>query len=1582
MILSERELEQGESIDYTSNLLGNIRSHLQGLQGFDTMALELIQNADDAKAKQIVFDIQDNGLLVWNSGAFSYCGDLYKRPCPYYEADGYSCDFHRISDFGSGGKLSSSENIGRFGIGFSSTYQIADQPEIHSSGLKLTLVPEEGKCYPKSHSGESGTTFYLPWATDPNSLGRQALGVSHITSEHIEQLTKDCQNVLYQSLLFLRHLEKAELRRNGKVLLIVELDRGDDSELLVSFEPSGDLERWFIIRADAANDTSSVFEKYPQLKLLDRKTEISIAIRVDPSPLEEGLLYAFLPTKQSTGLPFHLNADFFPEGSRKTIIFEGHQHPQAWNELLVQTAANTLASNIEVLRDRLGYSSLWEILSAALVVAQDNKSRYPESLKSFWHSLKRVVDNGAKIGYSVKEEYKSPSDLLIPRKPLSNQEKLAFHQVGGELINEDLRSHRNAFILLGAKDLTLERFVSIVETPLTSLNDNGGKATKHQLDVLYQPLWSVVHDLLPDVAPTSTVVIQAIQRLKNIPFVLDTNLKIASIEQCYRAPGDLLEDTLSISFPFLTFVSEKLALFTRPYNLVDIFDIACAATELEAKLNETEENESNNINNSPETLQELYTLLSRIDGVCEEDDDAYKTLRSLPIWLTGNGVSSLEHVLLPGDFEDPTGQSELLDQEKFSTEARYFIERKLKVKRQTIEVYVRIVVPLFFRDDGPKEFNAYKSLILSLANHAGLLDNDEIRLLLEETPLVPAKDDGWYRANNLYYRTDELSSLLGDNNLLWVDENRLPSERSVHAFIENLGLLKSPIPRHLVDRLLTVSETFSPDIKARKASEISFYALCEIYDEDNVDGSIRAEIGRLTSTNSFPVVGDTENWYMPEDIYAPFRYQAFQSQANILDFKNTQKLNSTLLDLLSISKKPETVLVVSHLLYCVSNQEPVSNLVYQVLNERAKQDGEELSRLQGKPCIYISSLERYVRPNQLYLVPQNLGKYSFSVPAELVQYKELFTAIGVKNTPVSQDYIDIILDIVEENYPRQSQLTAEDSAIYHYCMEALVHAWDISDAISEDDILRLKQAPTILSITGLFCHPDEILLHDSEWHSGHFGNELSPMLCKPDPTWWPLLIKLGVAKLTSRASVDLEYVEGVKQVEEQIRDKMLERCNVFTRMLHDKSAEMRKRLATALKDISVSSYDEVRIVASVLIGEVPVSSEPTSVKAFCDESIEKLALSRPMSGRSWLHIFTVLLHRLFPEESASYIAQTSMNFYQMIGMSVSEAEEFLTEANIPLINVENSTDNKLNLESPKLEEIGEDEDNGAQDDLRTSTRVEENDSQLSDVRPETKEHKIDQEYEKNGANGKKGSFNENMQQVVGGTKNKSPRRNASKKIWDRKLISYVKQLEPDDEQDSEGSRLDREYKLSIEAASRVIVCAYEKERGRNPEEMAQTHPGYDIISRRAGSDDVERYIEVKGTSGEWKNRGVSVSRLQFSEAQNYGDKYWLYVVENALDESCARIHVIQSPAMKVDSFMFDSGWRDVAIDEAADPTLRFKEGFKVDCGLLGVGIIEKVENRGMTKSLLVDFGGDRGKKYMALNLKTMKVIEEDEPDNT
>lgn len=50
----DQKTEPRRSGSYTANLLGNNRCHLAGLQGYDVMALELIQNEDDAKAEAAV----------------------------------------------------------------------------------------------------------------------------------------------------------------------------------------------------------------------------------------------------------------------------------------------------------------------------------------------------------------------------------------------------------------------------------------------------------------------------------------------------------------------------------------------------------------------------------------------------------------------------------------------------------------------------------------------------------------------------------------------------------------------------------------------------------------------------------------------------------------------------------------------------------------------------------------------------------------------------------------------------------------------------------------------------------------------------------------------------------------------------------------------------------------------------------------------------------------------------------------------------------------------------------------------------------------------------------------------------------------------------------------------------------------------------------------------------------------------------------------------------------------------------------------------------------------------------------------
>lgn len=55
------------------------------------------------------------------------------------------------------------------------------------------------------------------------------------------------------------------------------------------------------------------------------------------------------------------------------------------------------------------------------------------------------------------------------------------------------------------------------------------------------------------------------------------------------------------------------------------------------------------------------------------------------------------------------------------------------------------------------------------------------------------------------------------------------------------------------------------------------------------------------------------------------------------------------------------------------------------------------------------------------------------------------------------------------------------------------------------------------------------------------------------------------------------------------------------------------------------------------------------------------------------------------------------------------------------------------------------------------------------------------------------------------------------------------------------------------------------------------------------------------------------TRTQFEEAKQQGSKYWLYVVENAMDsQDTTRIARIQNPGGLANRFFFDDNWRAVA----------------------------------------------------------------------
>jgi hypothetical protein len=1590
----DQQIQNRKTGSYTANLLGNIRSHLAGLQGYDVMALELIQNADDAKAEEIVFDITDSGLLVRNSGQFTYCGDL-DEPCAFLTESNYKCDYHRITDVGSGGKLSRGENIGRFGIGFVSTYQVTDHPEIHSSGIKLALYPERGQWLIEDFEEPDGTSFFLPWANDPNTEARLALGVSHVSPTHIDQLADDFQTVLSKSLLFLRHVRKAEVRRNGQLLLACDLDRSEGSDLIVSFRPSGEVEHWHILRADAADAAKHLYATHPRLESLHRSTKVSIGLRIDPEPLTEGLLYAFLPTEQSTGLPLHINADFFPESDRKAVIFAGHQHEQAWNEMLIDAAAAELARDPEGLRQMLGHVPLWQILGRAYDLSS-KQSGHPACYKRFWERLKTTATQ-AHIALAQDGSVQRPGGVFLPRLPLNEHQAKALLEVGGRLAAEDLRPFQTAMNQMGAPILTLERLVGLLESAMAQQGGGATEIDENKLEQFYRPLWSIINDLLPETGTANPSTNPSVQRLLALPFAVTEDLFAVTINQSYTAPAGLDADRIAALLPRLAIASRLLAGFPKITRLIKLLDLHAVVSHVSSMCATEPVEEVIRVN--PKDLRDLYSLFADLDYQSTVEKTVYQQLRGLPIWKSSRGLVKANQALLPGNFTDPTGQADLLDVSVLTESAKGFLSTKLGVQTQTIDAFVQTVLPTFFDDDGPLDSTKYTRLISELANHPTLVNDDDIRRVLGSLPIVPTQDGGWSRPVNTYRRTDDLAKVLGDALHLWLDASRIPNTRSVHTFIDSLGIRHSPIARHLVDRMLSIAEKYLPTEDAKRASSEAFYVLCDHYEDWREKKSFQDALDDLRQAACFPADGDTEEWHTADSLYAPYRADAFRSQANILDFRNTGRLKTELLEELDISINPETRLVINHLQHCITTGVQPHVSTYQVLNERAQRSDPLIATLAGSRCIYVESQKTFVRPNQLYWVPQQLGRYAYTIPGNYESFKPLFDAIGVKNAPEGRDFVDILLDIVGEYFEQSKPVGGPDRAVYDACLESVASAYE-HEELTPSDLRRLQEAPTTLNLQGRLAHPDEVLLQDSEWHAGFFGGELDQALCKPAPELWPFIGEVGVRRLSESAQVSLEFVDGPQADESSLAEKLMDRIDILARLLHDKPTTVRKKIRNALSGLTAVSHDVVRIQTSVHVGGDQAIAPPASAHAFYDLENGRLILARPVGDRSWAHILNALFHQLMPEESGSEISKLTLSVRPLMGMTVEEAHRELTDAGIPYLDAE--AGNVEDLTSPDLDEMSGTTEPASREESDTANATGDGsrereapagskgrDQRTEDSGPHSGEERSERAgrgegsgishqgtSERNGPATREGAGKASGQ----GERRAKKSRPKHKEQWDRRLLSYVRQKQEDSSESDEQEGLS-EHNLAVEVIARDAVCTYERERGRVPEQMAQTHPGYDIISRNPVTGE-DRFIEVKGVNGEWNQTGVGLSRLQFSNAQDYGDRYWLYVVEFASDPEHIRVHPIRSPATQVIAFMFDGNWRDAVTEERADPSALFIPGARIQHQDMGCGEIRDVVTRGNTKLMTILFDGkSQATPNVALNLHRMRILEESDDDN-
>lgn len=1595
---------QNEQIlPYTANLLGTIKSHLAGLQGYGVMILELLQNADDAKADEIIFDITDSGLHLFNSGEFSYCGKLAESNCLFEEE---TCDFHRIKEVASGGKLKNKNNIGRFGIGFVSTYQITDNPEIKSTGIKLKLLPEKGQSLIENVPKESGTSFFFPWAFDQNSHARQVLHLSAINNNDIQEITATFLSVVRHSLLFLRCVKNVLIKRNGTVLLKCNIDRSSSNELMIEFQPDNHIEIWNVLRANAVIETNHLFETYPQLEQLQRNTDISIAIRTEPESLEKGLLYAYLPTEQKISLPLHINADFFPESDRKSIIFSG-KHECAWNETLIEMAAKKIAEDPVSLLNIMRQSAFWMLLNNAYILYNlpDNPT---SSFKKFWESLRQSC-RAAKIVADYKGQLQKPSDVWFLQKTkekTSEAQQNALHKIGINLISEELAEFSIIYKELGCQELTFSALTEYLFRFFSSYN-SGQSVSEEEIKDFYEPLWALVEELLPDNVTTASLY-QAqssaypklkdgsLEKLINTKLFVTTNNKPINPNAAYKIKNDLVEK-IQHHLPNISIINIEVLKFGKLSKIFRNFNLSTLIENLK-KFYTNDEN-----------LKSLYSMIVSL----ESDDTSCKKLRGeFAIWKIGSKFISAKDALMPGDFTDPTGQANLLDMSVISDDVRKFLSEKLSVKEQSLQEFIKNVLPKFFEFTSVIDLQKYKKLIIELdKNQQKLINDPSTKETLRNILLLPTQSGSWKKAQEIYRKTDDLVNILGNNTSLWLDEQKIPSEETVKNFISSLGLLTTPKPDDLINRILQIAKDSPPTEQSVKICATAFYFLCKLFKENKTNSN---NISRLKNKKCFPAKNDSNNWYMPTELHAPYRAEGFESQAKIIAFSDTSKLEKEMLNVIGIETEPSTEIVINHLLFHIENNEKPHKTTYTILNERSEKEKALIKeRLTNKACIYIDGWGRFAFPYEIYWDTVALGKYAITIPDSSHEYKKLFDVLGIEKQPRADDYIRILQKMATIYYNTADSIT-NDLAVYNKCI-CEINASFTDNSLSEDQIKPLAKHPIIINLHKEFIYPADALLLDSPWHvTNFFENELDQALCDSNHEAWSLFEKIGANRISQSISIDLDYSDGNGELEGSFTSWWKSYESIILRLTNEYSNEIKKTLSGFITDLSVYDYDLIKIVAEAKLSTEPVKSEPKSVNAFFDKYQKKLLVVK-RECTDWLDIFNSFFYQTLPYKTAEEISKLSMLLESVREQNIQQAHKYLDRAGIAAIRLNETIEG---IESEKIEVFADSESNSDTVKLDSANKEHSIDNQLvkeveyteiskksnsqrsmdlagfkeliQERKEEEKEKFSETVIEKpiipsslpshNSQINSSGNtfsdhnwhdWNANNPNRDRGTASASSNRNTATKQRNQQLRSYVLPAQEADRL-KEGSEEKRKHNLAVEAIAREMVCRYERQHGRIPEEMSQTHPGYDIRSIDALTGE-ERLIEVKGISGDWNNTGVGLSRLQFSNAQDYGETYWLYVVDHIVELKKSTVYPICSPAMKVNTFMFDEGWRSIAFIEKSEPILAFIPTAKIRHEQWGDGVICKVNITGFNERQLIINFEEYGERTLSFNLNKNKM---------
>jgi hypothetical protein len=269
---------------------------------------ELIQNAEDAGATELAFELFEDRLELRHDGR------------PFTEAD-----VRGLCGVGQSGKSGDLTAIGKFGIGFKSVYAYAKSPRVHSAGEHFR-IENYVRPFPVEPLPFAGTLFVFPFDHDTVPA---AVAVREIAAA----LTA----IQPRILLFLRSIGRLRVRGAGLPESVIERSVAADGSrrrVTVSTGRGHRDEDWLVWHRQVEGHEAQ---------------RIEIAFRLEAGrivPVADSPLTVFFPTEKETFLGFLVQGPYRTTPARDNI--PGHDPA---NQALVRQTAALLTGALRELRD-------------------------------------------------------------------------------------------------------------------------------------------------------------------------------------------------------------------------------------------------------------------------------------------------------------------------------------------------------------------------------------------------------------------------------------------------------------------------------------------------------------------------------------------------------------------------------------------------------------------------------------------------------------------------------------------------------------------------------------------------------------------------------------------------------------------------------------------------------------------------------------------------------------------------------------------------------------------------------------------------------------------------------------------------------------------------------------------------------------------------------------------------------------------------------------------------------------------------------------------------------------------------------